>query len=316
MTSSQPNKKILVLGSGVSGLSCGILLLKAGYQIDIWAKDLPPNTTSNIAAAIWYPYLCNPKDKATVWSGETVNYLKENALDDPNSGCAVRTFTEVFDDKVGDPWWENAVESYRHAQPEELPKGYVDGYHIDAILTDAPIYMNWLTNQYKELGGTVQQRSISDIQEAFSEYDTVVNCTGLGSRELFKDERIYPVRGQVVVVKPNGFERVVADDEGHNKLAYIIPRIHDTVLGGTSQPNSWSLEVDPQDTADILRKVKLLSPAFENVEVIEEKVGLRPARDEVRLELKPLVTKLSFITMDMVAQASLFRGVAPKKWSS
>ena len=44
-------RNILVLGAGVSGLSCGILLLKEGYDVHIWAKDLPPNTTSDIAAA-------------------------------------------------------------------------------------------------------------------------------------------------------------------------------------------------------------------------------------------------------------------------
>jgi glycine/D-amino acid oxidase-like deaminating enzyme len=66
LVASMTNKKdILVLGAGVSGLSTGILLLKAGYDVHIWAKDLPPNTTSNIAAAFWYPYLCNPRDKAT-----------------------------------------------------------------------------------------------------------------------------------------------------------------------------------------------------------------------------------------------------------
>lgn len=56
------------------------------------------------------------------------------------------------------------------------------------------------------------------------------------------------------------------------------------MLGGTVQANNWSLEVDQKDTDDILRKAKAISPAFNSVEVIEAKVGLRPARNEVRLE--------------------------------
>src|SRR5580700_2911189 len=80
------DKNILILGAGVSGLSTGILLLKEGYNVHIQAKDLPPNTTSNIAAAFWYPYLCNPRDKVTKWSGFTLQYLKKHALNDPDSG--------------------------------------------------------------------------------------------------------------------------------------------------------------------------------------------------------------------------------------
>jgi len=63
-------------------------------------------------------------------------------------------------------------------------------------------------------------------------------------------------------------------------------RYNDIILGGTVQANNWSTEVDSQDTADILRKAKAISPSFDDVEVIEAKVGLRPARDEVRLEVE------------------------------
>lgn len=278
------SKDILVLGSGVSGLSTGILLLKEGYNVHIWAKDLPPNTTSNIAAAFWYPYLCNPRDKATKWSGFTLKYLKQNALEDSKSGCIKRMVTELFEEKVGEPWWRDAVDSYSRPNEDELPAGYVDGYKTEAILMDTSKYMEWLVAQYKELGGTVEQREVSDIDQAFESHGVVVNCTGLGSRELFGDEDVYPVRGQVVVVKPNGTEDVLADDEGRNSMAVIIPRINDIVLGGTVQANNWSLEVDANDTESILRKAKAISPEFNDVEIIEEKVGLRPARKEVRLE--------------------------------
>jgi len=279
-------KQILILGAGVSGLSTGVLLLKEGYDVHIWAKDLPPNTTSNAAAAFWYPYLCNPKDKATQWSGFTLQYLKQHALNDPTSGCITRTITEIFDRKVGDPWWADAVESYSRPTQADLSDEYIDGYRTEAILMDTTIYMDWLLRLYKQLGGTLEQKELKSVDEALVSYDVVVNCTGLGSRELFDDKRVFPVRGQIVLVKPNGFEDVLADDDGHNNLAVIIPRINDIVLGGTAQPNDWNLEVDPKDTEDILQKAKLLSPAFKEVEIVGQKVGLRPARDEVRLEIE------------------------------
>lgn len=276
----------MIIGSGVSGLSTGILLLREGYKVHIWAKDLPPNTTSDIAAAFWYPYLCNPRDKAVKWSGFTLKYLNQNVISDTAAGCIKRTVTELFEEKVGEPWWREAVNSYSRPSPDELPNGYVDGYKVEAVLMDTTKYMNWLVKQFKELGGTVEQKEVKDIAQAFADYDTVINCSGLGSRELFNDQQVFPVRGQVVLVKPNGFERVMADDEGRNNLAVIIPRINDIVLGGTIQANDWSTEVNPKDTEEILRKAKTLSPAFDNVEVVDTKVGLRPARSEVRLEVE------------------------------
>ena len=46
---------IIIIGCGVSGLTCGIRLLESGHGAQIWARALPPNTTSNVAAAVWYP---------------------------------------------------------------------------------------------------------------------------------------------------------------------------------------------------------------------------------------------------------------------
>jgi len=279
-------KNILILGSGVSGLSTGILLLKAGYTVHIWAKDLPPNTTSDIAAAFWYPYLCNPKDKATKWSGFTLRYLYENCLDNPEAGCVEREVKELFDEKVEEPWWKDAVESYRRPSADELPEGYVDAYQTKSILMDSSKYMPYLVKTYRELGGTLEQREVSDIHESLQENNIVVNCTGLGSKKLFNDDKVYPVRGQVVLIEPNGFDNVLADDDAFNNLSYIIPRINDIVVGGTAQKDNWSLEIDPEDTKEILRKAPNMSPLFDNVKIIKEKVGLRPARDEVRLELE------------------------------
>ncbi len=282
-----PDKKeILVLGAGVSGLSSAILLLEKGYKVRIRAKELPPNTTSDVAAAVWYPYLCKPPHKAAKWSGFTLRYLKEKVMADPASGCIQRTITEIFDRKVEEPWWKEAVETYRRPAPDELPDGYVDAYQTEAIVTDSTKYMDWLLARFQALGGTIERIEVDNIEQAFGDYDIVVNCTGLGARSLFNDQSVYPVRGQVVCVKPNGFEQVVADDDGPNNLLVIIPRLNDIVIGGTIQANNWSLKVDPKDTTEILRKARSLYPVFKNVEIIQEKVGLRPVRDEVRLEVE------------------------------
>lgn len=277
------NNNILVIGAGVSGLSSAILLHDAGNKVSIWAKDLTPDTTSNIAAAFWYPYLCNPRDKAITWSKNTYQYLEKNVMTDDTSGTRYIMFTEYLKEMSPDPWWRPAVEVFERPRAEELPNGYVDGYRTKAIVMDTSRYLPWLLIQLEQRGIEIVQRAVSSFDEAYKDFDVVVNCTGLGSKELCNDNRVFPVRGQVLRVQHNGFNDVVSDDSDEN-LAYIIPRFNDIIIGGTSQANDWNLQIDPNDTADILRKAKTISSDFENVKILEEKVGLRPARNEIRLE--------------------------------
>ncbi len=276
--------RILVLGAGVSGLSSGVLLLKKGYQVTIWAKDLPPNTTSNKAAAAWAPYLCNPKEKVMRWGKNTLDYFNRVIAKDSKSGYIKIKTTGLFPIAKDDQWWKNIVPGYKKIPAKDLPAGYQDGYEFEGLVVDTTYYMDWLISLFKGLGGVLIQKEISSINGAFAEYNLVVNCTGLGSRKLFGDTSIFPVRGQMVKVKLNGFSKVTADEEGPNSLAVVIPRTHDVLLGGTTQENNWSLEIDPKDTQDILKKVASIYPELKNAEVIGESVGLRPVRPEVRLE--------------------------------
>ena len=48
-------KNVAVLGCGAVGLATARLLQERGRNVTIYAKDLPPNTTSNIAGAQWFP---------------------------------------------------------------------------------------------------------------------------------------------------------------------------------------------------------------------------------------------------------------------
>lgn len=67
-------KEVLVLGCGVIGLATSITLSQKGYKVTIWAKDIPPNTTSNKAAAVWWPYLAAPVDKVAKWASDSMKY--------------------------------------------------------------------------------------------------------------------------------------------------------------------------------------------------------------------------------------------------
>jgi len=71
-------------------------------------------------------------------------------------------------------------------------------------------------------------------------------------------------------------------------LAYIVPRADACLLGGTHESGDWRLDADPETAQGILSRCRQILPALEHAQVVEHKVGLRPGRDEVRLELEPV----------------------------
>ena len=292
---------VLVIGCGVSGLTTGILLQRQGRRVTIWARDIPPHTTSNIAAAVWYPYEAGPADRAATWG--VVAYEAFGALlGKPTTGVISRNLIELLPKRSADgPLWKDSVEGFRHARPEELPEGYADGIVFDAPVIDTSIYLNYLRSEFAAAGGAiVGGRTVHDLSEAFATCNVVVNCAGLGARELAHDKNFRPTRGQVVRVRPNGFSRVVIDEDGPvthqyalGEMMYIVPRINDIILGGTaieddeSTSENVSERIDDAETWAIIRRCAVLAPEFSTLtpdDILEVKIGLRPVRPEVRLE--------------------------------
>lgn len=277
---------ILVIGCGVSGLTSGLRLLEAGHSVTIWAKELPPHTTSNIAAAIWFPYKAYPVDRVTGWGRVAFETFK-SLQGVEGSGIFMANVFEFKPVPSPDPWWGTAVDGFRHAKTEDLPGGYTDGYVFEGPVIDTSIFLDYLVRMFQARGGQIIQRAITDLREAFAQSKVVVNCSGLGARELVGDRDLHPARGQVVKIKHNGFRRVLMDEEGPNRLAYIVPRIYDMILGGTYEEDNESIEVDAAETEAILSRCTRLAPDFPAIaaeDILGVYCGLRPARSTVRVE--------------------------------
>jgi D-amino-acid oxidase len=294
--------QILILGCGVSGLTTALTLLDAGHTPRIWARDLPPNTTSNVAAAVWYPYRAYPEEKVTVWGAVAYERFVELAQT-ADAGVVMREVFDLRGEGASDPWWIAAVPNVRRATSDELPSGYGDGFVLSAPVIDTSVYLNYLLGQFRGRGGQIEQRAVASLDEALAECPLVVNCTGLGAREVAGDADIHASRGQVIRVKANGFDRVLLDDYGPNRIAYVVPRISDIVLGGTDVEGDERLTVDESLNPSILSRCAamvehydapfaaslraLLGEASDGVapaEIVSVACGLRPVRSTVRLE--------------------------------
>jgi D-amino-acid oxidase len=269
-------ERVIVVGAGVIGLTCAVRLLEAGRRVDVVARDLPQETTSAVAAALWYPYRALPRDRVAAWSATSYAVFDALADTDPEAGVRMVPGTEVSRVAQPDPWWQGAVPTIERVR--DLPPGFVDGWSFVTPVAEMPRYLGWLAGRVEDLGGTITRLNLRALPAGPG---VVVNCSGLGARLLGADRTVVPVRGQVVYVEQTGLDRWWLDRAGPT---YVVPRARDIVVGGTDVEGDWSRTPSPDTAADILRRATELVPELRGAEVLRHKVGLRPVRPAVRVE--------------------------------
>jgi D-amino-acid oxidase len=264
--------RAIVVGAGVVGLTTAVRLREAGIAADVVAREEPADTTSAVAAALWYPYRALPAERVTAWSAATYEALAGLA-GVAGSGVRMRAGTELLAPDAPDPWWRDAVPGMQRTR---------EGLRFVAPAVDMSIHLPWLVSRLRALGGDVERRAVAALDEL--DADAVVNCAGLGARELAGDASLTAVRGQVVRVRAPNVDEWLLDQSDPQRLVYVVPRERDVVLGGTAQEGAEDLEPDPATSAAIRARCAALVPALRDAPVVGVAVGLRPVRPAVRLE--------------------------------
>jgi D-amino-acid oxidase len=276
----------LVIGAGVSGLSCAIRLAELGWHVRVLAREVSPHTTSDVPAAIWYPYQVGPRERAVRWGIDSLAVFTSLCADE-SSGVRMTEYLEAHRTPVARPWWADMTPSLRLAAAEELPAGCACGFVVCVPLVEMSIYMPWLMERLHRAGGVVEVGSAESIDDVVSPDHTVINCTGLGARTFAHDPALYPIRGQVVRIRrPAQITRGVSDDSIPGLPTYVIPRREDCFLGSAAQRDDWDTSIRDEDARSILDRCIRLMPSLGAIEVIDHRVGLRPGRAEIRLEME------------------------------
>ncbi len=270
-------RRVIVVGAGVIGLSCAVRLLEAGHRVDVIGRDLPLETTSSVAAAVWSPY-SRPQEHVVRWARATYDVLAELCADE-SAGVVTRTGTELFCEGAGDLWWRAALPPGAGPDREtSLPPGYASGLTMRTPVIEMPVYLRWLASRVGELDGTLTRMSLSALPTGDA---LVVNASGIGARLLGGDPTVVPVRGQVVLVEQVGLDRWWIDAEAPT---YVVPRSRDIVLGGTAIEGDWSRTPDPATAESILERAAAIEPRLAGARILRHRVGLRPGRPAVRVE--------------------------------
>jgi D-amino-acid oxidase len=280
---NRPFSDAIVVGGGVSGLTTAACLIDAGFSVRIWAADEMVDTASYAAGAIYSPFLTDD-DRAPEWAGQTFGQLAELA-EDPETGVAMVFGHEVSRTAMTPPSWARLVPGFRQCGADDLPPGFASGWCYTVPVVDMPIYLSYLHRRVEERGGVVERRRVSSLDEAAATGAVVVNCTGMGARDLVPDPKLRPIRGELVVVPNPGIDAFVAEHFASDReLTYLLPQRDVVVLGGTADESRTDREPDKEVAEGILARCIDIEPKLAGLPILEHRVGIRPVRDRVRIE--------------------------------
>lgn len=276
--------EVIVIGSGVIGLSAARALQLAGYDVGIVTRDLPEQSTSIAAGAMWSA--SDLEGRSRDWAIASLKHFLP-LTDEKNSGVTLQRMREVYAEKVPDPWYRDRLPFFQRLSKHEMRGALIGGYLIDVPVIAPPIYLRRLHDQFLATGGNVEVREIESLSELTGASPLLVNCTGVGAREVAKDDEVYPIRGQTILLETSEVRVGYMDNSA---IDHIFPRADGVLIGGVKQKGDWNTQLDPETAADIMRRCSAIEKRLADAPVLREFVGLRPGRHEVRLELEQLAS--------------------------
>ena len=262
-------RQCAVIGCGVIGLATARTLQRRGWSVTIYARHLPPLTTSNIAGGQWSPSMVSdPGSTSAAYDAQFEVAARR----------AHRAFQNMVGERYGVRWIENYVagsqppstdrgglaDLYPDIQvlgPDEHPFGTPYAYRFTTMLVEMPRYLDALERDFRLAGGSIVVRCFATAAELGQLPDPVIfNCTGLGAAELFGDAEMMPVKGQLTMLLPQPeVDYIVVKGD-----LYMFPRSDGILLGGTHERGVAAMEPDVAAKARILEGHRQLfaAPTF------------------------------------------------------
>jgi D-amino-acid oxidase len=260
------SRSCAVIGCGVVGLSTARLLQQRGHQPTIYAREMPPSVTSNVAGGLWDPVTVYDHDRVTPefrrQFGDAARFAFRRYQSMAGDWYGVRWLPLYSLSRTGphrQPGPESAYAEVEPLYPEAKQLAARDNpfdapfaFRRQSMLIEPAIYLNALLRDFQIGGGRVVIRAFASAAELTGLPEGVLyNCTGLGARELFRDEELTPIRGQLTFLLPQPeieYMTVGPDD------IYMFPRHDGILLGGSHERGDARVEVDAATTERVLRE--------------------------------------------------------------
>jgi D-amino-acid oxidase len=255
---------VAVLGAGALGLTTARLVQEAGYRVTVYAKALPPHTTSNIAGGqIETAYLYKDEAVTPQWRQQLMK-----AMD-----YSWRRWQIMVGDEYGVRWLPTYEET-ELSGPNPMDQYYPatrtltrseHPFPLDKVVRFETMYVetgHFLRQTMRDIsiaGGKFEVREFATPQAILGLPERLVfNCTGLGSRDLFNDQELRPARGQLAILLPQPEIRYALS----GGPGYMFPRADGIILGGSFELDQFDANPDPAAISRIIDRHKRFFAGF------------------------------------------------------
>lgn len=243
---------VAVLGAGIMGLTAATLLSHAGFNVRVYAQGFQNETTSAVAGGQFCPsYIAYPTNGAGLDRFKRI--LKNSFL--------------MYASTIGKPYGAVRRDNYTWTKSsgfDVIPKEVVpapdyfsrlpfanhttSGYNYRTLLIEPPRLMLHLQRSLQWAGVTFIRRSFSTMADVKALPESmVVNCLGLGAREVCNDKKMLPIKGQLVKLPPQPKLQYLYSGHG-----YIFPRTDGVIVGGTKEEGVECATPDPKKCLELL----------------------------------------------------------------
>jgi glycine/D-amino acid oxidase-like deaminating enzyme len=220
---------VAVIGCGALGLTSGLLLQRAGARVTIYAKELPPNVRSSLATGLWTPdsRICLEESATPEFKQLWANMARrsfqtyQTLLGLPGNPVEFIDSYFISDDpatmrrrSVSNDTRPKFAELQRELIADLIPRGedFAPGSHPlgkrylrrnSLMMFNITAYARLLMADFLANGGKIEIAEFHTPADfAKLREKVLINATGYGSRALFGDESIIPVRGQLARMIP------------------------------------------------------------------------------------------------------------------
>jgi glycine/D-amino acid oxidase-like deaminating enzyme len=252
-----------VIGCGAVGLAAARILQDRGFDVTIYARELPPDTTSNVAGAMWYPSMVSDRSHRTPGfdaqfsRAQKLSHVRFQGLVGADYAVMWRPLYALSQDAdhagLPDFGLPELYPGRRVLTRAESPFSAPSVVLENLLFIEPPTYLRALVRDFRLAGGRIVVRGFEwpDELAALPE-PVVVNCTGLGSRDLFGDTELIPIKGQLTVLLPQPEVDYAFEASSGSSALYMFPRSDGILLGGTFERDVWTLDPDMEAEHRIL----------------------------------------------------------------
>ena len=273
-------RRVAVIGCGSPGLTAARQLQRRGFEVTIYAMSIPPDTTSNMSLAGYTPVsgLISPELRTPAWDAQfrqaaEISYRQLQLLVGAGYGVYWQDAYSATDNPDapqggggGGDTGDLLPDHLRSSQdrvvlgPGEHPFPSKYAIRRSNLRIEPSIYLEALVRDFLRAGGRIVIRKFDTPRDLMSLNEPViVNCTGLGSKALFNDEELVPVKGQLTVLVPQPEVTYSASGRppgagaplpgtpgGGGNNASMNARSDGLVVGNMQERGNWSLDVNEE----------------------------------------------------------------------